>query len=62
MLKYQKKVINMVKLDRRTFLKFMGQGTAALGVGFSLRAGAAGTEEESDSKATLGKENTSGKY
>jgi hypothetical protein len=52
----------MSNLNRRTFLKLLGQGTAALGMGFSLSAGAACAKEESGTTAGSGSKNTKGKY
>lgn len=52
----------MSRLNRRTFLKLMGQGTAAFGMGFSLSAGGACAREESGTTAGTGSKDTSGKY
>lgn len=52
----------MYEFDRRTFLKLMGQGTAALGMGFSLSAGGACAREEPSTTAVSESEDTSGKY
>ena len=45
----------MHNFDRRTFLKLLGQGTAALGMGFSLGGGAASAKEETVTKDKSGK-------
>ncbi|MBN1625789.1 MAG: MaoC family dehydratase [Deltaproteobacteria bacterium] len=45
----------MFNFDRRAFLKLMGQGTAALGMGFSLNSLTACAKQESVSESTEGK-------
>lgn len=51
----------MFKFDRRQFIKLLGQGSAALGMGFSLGALSSCAKEESSTKGAIS-ENTSGKY
>lgn len=52
----------MYKFDRRQFIKLMGRGSAALGMGFSLGGLAACAKEESGPGTGAVSESTSGKY